>query len=201
MSLSLTLPRPFGERRADGPTDEALLQAWSEGDHPAFNLLFERYRDRLVGYCWRIVRDAEEAEEIATETFCRVLDGAWRPGGSFRAFLFTVAHRQWIDRVRRRARTARFERLWRAAQPPTGTPEQAVGDDERRRAVELALAALPEDHRATVLLYYGQELRSREVAEILGITDQQVRSRLSYARRCLRDVLPPDLALAPPVDG
>jgi len=192
VSHSLPIPRPFAHLRSQGPTDEALIQAWAEGDHPAFNLIFERYRDRVVGYCWRMLRNHEEAEEIATETFCRVLEGAWRPGGSFRAFLFTVAHRLCIDRLRRRERTLRFERLWRAATAPSTSPEQAVSADERQRAVEQAIGSLPEDHRAVVLLYYGQELRSREVAEILGCSDQQVRSRLSYARRRLRDILPAD---------
>jgi RNA polymerase sigma-70 factor (ECF subfamily) len=203
LSHSLPIPRPFGaRRRPDGPSDEDLIAAWRDGDHPAFNLLFERYRDRVVAYAWRMLRNGEEAEEITTEAFCRVLEGAWRPGGSFRAFLFTVAHRLCIDRLRKRERTARFERLWRAAAPPQRTPEQAAADDERQRAVELALAELPPAHRATVLLYYGQELRSREVAEILGCTDQQVRSRLSYARKCLRSVLDDrDLEDGPRIDA
>lgn len=193
MSHSLPIPRPFARPRSDGPTDEALIEAWSNGDHPAFNLIFERYRDRVVGYCWRMLRNPEEAEEIATEAFCRVLEGAWRPGGSFRAFLFTVAHRLCIDRLRRRERTLRFERLWRAATAPSTSPEQLVSADEQQRAVEAALGDLPPDHRAVVLLYYGQELRSREVADILGCSDQQVRSRLSYARKRLREILPDDL--------
>ena len=192
MSHSLSITGPFPRLRSRGPTDEALIAAWQQGDHPAFNLIFERYRDRVVGYCWRMLRNHEEAEEIATEAFCRVLEGAWRPGGSFRAFLFTVAHRLCIDKLRRRARTQRFERLWRAAAAPSTSPEQAVSADERQLAVERAIGELPEEHRAAVLLYYGQELRSREVADILGCTDQQVRSRLSYARKRLREILPAD---------
>lgn len=191
LSHSLPIPRPFAKvHQHRGPSDEELVRAYLQGDHPAFNLLFERYRDRVIGYVWRLVRDQQEAEDIALESFCRVLEGAWKPSGSFRAFLFTVAHRLSIDKLRKRQRILRFERLWRATTQPARSPERAVVLDEAHRTLEEALASLPELHRATVLLYYGQELKSREVAQIMGCSDQQVRSRLSYARKQLRQLLP-----------
>lgn len=197
MSFSYPIPQPFSRPATPaGPGDAALMLAFREGDHAAFNLLFDRYRDRVISYCWRMLRNQEEAEEVALESFCRVVEGAWSPKGSFRAFLFTVAHRLCLDRLRKRQRTLRFARLWRAAGAERSTPEQSVAFDERRTALEAALADLPEAHRATVLLYYGQELRSQDVARIMGCTDQQVRSRLSYARKRLRAELA-DLEGAP----
>jgi len=196
VSFSLPIPRPFTRtqpaRDADGPDDAALMARFRKGDHTAFNRLFDRYRDRVVSYAWRMLRNQEEAEEVALEAFCRVVEGAWSPGGSFRAFLFTVAHRLCIDRLRKRQRTLRFVRLWKAAEGRTVTPEESVSTDQQHRALEEAIASLPEPHRAAVLLYYGQELRSKEVAEILGCSDQQVRSRLSYARKRLRTLLSVD---------
>lgn len=190
MSYSHPITAPF-ERSppTQGPSDTELMLAFRAGEHPAFNLLFDRYRDRIISYCWRMLRNQEEAEEIALETFCRLVEGAWSPGGSFRAFLFTVAHRLCLDRLRKRQRTLRFVRLWKAAGSEPTSPEQSVAFDERRTALESALAELPEAHRATVLLYYGQELRSQDVARIMGCSDQQVRSRLSYARKRLRTEL------------
>ncbi len=192
MSHSLPIPKPFARRLLpDGPADETLMAAWRQGDATAFNRLFDRYRDRVVAYAWRLLRNQEEAEDVTLEAFCRVVEGAWTPGGSFRAFLFTVAHRLCLDRLRKRKRTLRFVRLWTAAAERATTPEDSVVGDERRRALEVAIAELPESHRAALLLYYGQELPSKDVARILGCTDQQVRSRLSYARRRLRkDLLP-----------
>ncbi|MBT3224031.1 MAG: sigma-70 family RNA polymerase sigma factor, partial [Proteobacteria bacterium] len=122
---------------------------------------------------------------------CRVVEGAWRPGGSFKSFLFTVAHRLCLDKLRRRKRGNRFMRMWRSIPTTQVSPEEAAVNDERRWRLEQALSELPEEHRAALLLYYGQELSSREVAAILGWTDQQVRSRLSYARRRLRANLIP----------
>lgn len=193
MSYSLPIPKPFVRRvTAEGPDDAILMARFREGDHTAFNRLFDRYRDRVIGYAWRMLRNHEEAEEVALEAFCRVVEGAWQPGGSFRAFLFTVAHRLCIDRIRKRQRTLRFRRLWKAAEGNSITPEESVSTDQEHAALEQAIASLPEPHRAAVLLYYGQELRSKEVARILDCDDQQVRSRLSYARKRLRTLLAMD---------
>ena len=190
VSYSLPIPKPFARRQSsEGPEDSALMARFRQGDHTAFNRLFDRYRDRVISYSWRMLRNHEEAEEVALEAFCRVVEGAWSPGGSFRAFLFTVAHRLCIDRLRKRQRTTRFVRLWKAAEGRSVTPEESVAADEQHAALESAIAGLPEPHRAAVLLYYGQELRSKEVAEILDCSDQQVRSRLSYARKRLRVLL------------
>ena len=67
--------------------------------------------------------------------------------------------------------------------------DDALADADEARRLTAAMDALGEEHRAVLLLYYSQELPSREVAEILGCSDQQVRSRLSYARRKLREQL------------
>jgi RNA polymerase sigma-70 factor, ECF subfamily len=173
-------------------SDEELVIAFRGGDDSAFAVVFDRYRDRVTGYCWRMLRNGAEAEEVCLESFCRIVEGAWRPGGKFKAFLFTVAHRLCLDKIRKRQRGSRFLSAWKT-RPRQGaySPEDVAVQDERVRRLDEALAELPEDHRACLLLYYGQELSSREVAEALGWTDQQVRSRLSYSRKKLRSVLLP----------
>ncbi len=179
----------MAQREAEGtpgPSDEALFLSYKEGDEAAFDLLFERYRGPMTSYAWRMVRRREEAEEVCLEAFCRVLEGAWRPGGSLRSFLFTVVHRLCIDRLRKRRRLLPLFPWTPRPAASSVAPDQALEADQRTRKVEAALGRLPEKHRAVLLLYYRQELSSREVAEVLGCEDQQVRSRLSYARKLLR---------------
>jgi RNA polymerase sigma-70 factor (ECF subfamily) len=72
------------------------------------------------------------------------------------------------------------------------SPEQAFLHDERRQCLERAIASLSQEHRGTLLLFYTQGLPTPEIARILGRSDQQVRSQLSYARRRLRELLGPD---------
>jgi RNA polymerase sigma-70 factor (ECF subfamily) len=170
-------------------TDEQLIGRFRGGDDRAFEVVFLRYRDRTISYAWRMLRRREEAEEVALEAFTRIVNGAWQPKGSFKSFLFSVVHRLCIDRLRRRSRVARLLPKAFVGMGSDESPETALIEDERRRDVEAALTNLGEDHRAAVLLYYGQEMRSKEVADILGCSDQQVRSKLSYARRRLRVLL------------
>lgn len=185
----MSVPQPSH----DTTSDEALALAWTAGDPAALAVLFERYRDRVTGYAWRMLRRREEAEEVCLEVFCRVAGGAWAPSGSLKAFLFTVAQRLCLDRLRRRGFADRAHLAIAAMTGTADTPEAAAVADDRLARLEIGLAALPEAHRAAVLLFYGQELASKEVADILGCTDQQVRSRLSYARRALRaTMLPPE---------
>lgn len=175
---------------SDPTPDEALIDAFRGGDEEAFSVLYRRHSDRVTSYAWRMMGRREEAEEIAVEAFARVVEGAWRPSGSFKSFLFTVVHRLCLDRLRRRARAFRAEgRIEAEGAPWTPSPEDAAAEDSEKARLDRALAALPEAHRSVLLLYYGQDLTSREVADVLGCDDQQVRSRLSYARRLLREQL------------
>lgn len=167
-------------------TDEALVERFRAGDELAFTALFRRYRDRAASYAFRMTGRAEEADEICLEAFTRVLEGAWRPDGSFRGFLFTVVHRLCVDRLRSRSRAIRAERRMEALPLVTTSVDERLALSEDQARLTEALEGIPEDHRAALLLYYGEELPSKEVAAILECSDQQVRSRLSYARRLLR---------------
>ena len=111
-----------------------------------------------------------------------------KPTGRFRPYLFTVAHRACLEHLRRRRTALRFV-PWLQVAPESSSPEQDLSQLQRDQAINAAVGQLAEEHRAVVLLYYAQELSSKEVASILDCTDQQVRSRLSYARRLLRELL------------
>lgn len=172
-------------------TDEDLAHAWIAGDEHAFRTLFQRWRDPVMGYAWRMLRRREEAEEVCVDAFCRIVEGRWQPSGGFRAYLFTVTHRLCLDRIRRRGRWGKVRLLLGSDQGNVSSPEAAAIHDQRLERLETAIATLPDQHRAAVLLFYHQELPSREVAQILDLTDQQLRSALSYCRRRLRNELHP----------
>ncbi|MCB9687147.1 MAG: sigma-70 family RNA polymerase sigma factor [Alphaproteobacteria bacterium] len=184
----MNAPLPAAER-----SDDQLLRAWSDGEDRAFDELYRRWAGRVTAFCLRMLGRREEAEEICVDAFARVVEGRARPQGSFRSWVFTVAHRACIDRLRRRTRTARVLSLFGRTAATALDPEEGLLRGERERALARAVDALPVDHRAIVLLAVVQELPAREVGEILGLTDQQVRSQLSYARRLLRDLIPEEV--------
>jgi len=182
MRPAVTTPAPT--------SDEDLLRAFSTGDEQAFARFHARHHQRLVAYAWRLLGRREEAEEVCADVFSQLARGRWKEGGSARAWVFTLTHRRCLDRLRRRSRWARVVPWLSSTPDPVHTPEHALARTDRQRHLERALSGLSEDHRAVILLYYGEELSSREVADVLGCSDQQVRSRLAYARRLLRDAMP-----------
>jgi RNA polymerase sigma-70 factor (ECF subfamily) len=141
-----------------------------------------------------MLKSADDAEDVYAETFLRVAraGGQWEDRGSVRAWLFTLARRQCLDVLRHRAVQHRTEHQvvalerWRAT-PPSPEARALLGEEADR--LERALARLPEEHREVLLLRTVHGLEAREVAETLGCTEEQVHSRLSYARKRLREWL------------
>lgn len=172
-------------------SDAPLLERWSAGDERAFDQLYARHAGRLTGYCTRLLGRAEEAEEVVVDTFLRLVEAGPR-AGEVRAWLYTVAHRACLDRLRRRARWERLFGWFGVAGDAPHTPlDHALGVEAERRAAA-AIDALPVDHRSALLLAVVHELPGAEVAAILGLTEQQVRSQVSYARKRLRAALDPE---------
>lgn len=169
-------------------SDQDLLVQFHAGDDRAFEILYERWSSRVLHYAARMLGDRAEAEEVVTDAFITLVRGQVRPTGSLRSYLFTVVHRRCIDRIRRRRTHDNVRHL--LVEAPK-TPDLDATIDSRRQVerMEAAMSSLPDEHRSVLMLYYGQGLRSGEVASVLELTDQQVRSKLSYARRALKAAL------------
>jgi len=181
---------------SDGaPSDEDLMLAWQRGQVAAFDELVLRYHARLFGFVLRLSHSREQAEDAYSETLLRVFRAGhrWEPRQSFRSWLFAIGRNCAADARRVRGRWLRLLTGARG-EPVAGSPrsvEAPLLAAERAAAVDDALAVLPEEHREVVLLRYRYDFDHAEVAAATGLTERQVRDRLSYARRRLRDLLEP----------
>lgn len=175
-------------------TDAELLRAFRSGDAPAFDELVRRHGVAIKAYALRMLRNREQAEEVYEDTFLKVATsrGAWEQRGTVRGWLYTIAHRLCLDRLRRQkvarlARTSVIE-LDRARQLRPNPEAQALLG-ERARQLEDALSQLSEEHRQVLLLRCVHGLSAREAAQALDLAESQIHSQLSYARRLLRQQL------------
>jgi RNA polymerase sigma factor (sigma-70 family) len=179
------------------PSDEQLLIDFTSGPsarEAAFQELVRRHGAGVKGFAYRLLHSRDEAEEVYAETFLRVAQSAarWEPRGTVRAWIFTIARRLSYDVLRHRTVVRRGEssvvelERWRGAVP---SPEARAQLGQVADRLERALAQLPEEHREVVLLRTVHGLDARETAQAMGVTEDQVNSRLSYARRRLRDIL------------
>ncbi len=175
--------------RPDAQSDAQLLGRAYGGDAAAGRLLVEQHLDRLVGFAYRLLGDAAEAEDVAQEAFLRLWRQAprWRCEAPLIHWLNKVSYNLCMDRLRRRRPLA----LEDVPEPsdPAGDPAGAAYRAEIGRLVEAAVSALPERQKAAILLTHGQGLGNMEVAEIMGISVEAVESLLGRGRRALRAAL------------
>lgn len=181
------------------PAVEALVVRARSGDLTAFNTLVLRFQDGVYGLTLRMLGDPDSAEDATQDAFIR----AWQRfetyrGGSFRAWLFTIAANRARDELRRRGRRptssldeARDDPDRADIDPVDGGPtaHEVLEQAELRNALEAALRTLPDDWREIVVLADVQGLDYTEVAAVTGIPVGTVKSRLSRARGRLREVI------------
>jgi len=175
-------------------TDELLMEAHREGDQSAFPALVHRYQSLLFGYLMRMVHNREMAEDCFQETFLRVHEKAhsYRPGAQFKAWLFTIATRITIDRIRKNNRRPALQLLETDAPDPAAAsaPDEATAQSELRQTVQSAVESLPPKQRAALVLSYYQGHTYAETAEIMGCSLGTVKTHTSRALKKLATLLP-----------
>jgi RNA polymerase sigma-70 factor (ECF subfamily) len=154
---------------APADADDGCLVRAAQRAPAAFEPLYLRYRDRVFAYCYYHLGDRAEAEDAASAVFVKALGhlrGFHDRHGSFRAWLFRIAHNEVADRHKRRDRRpeAPLASARAAADPGRSPEDQAVLADDRRRLLVL-LAALPARERA-VLELRAAGLETAEIARV-----------------------------------
>ncbi len=187
--------------------DAALVLAFQRGDGAAFRALFDKYARAMVAFCHRFVRDAARAEELAQDVFLKVHRSApgWRPGASFRSWLYRIATNHCLNELRRgeyAARRAQDRRRDAPVDPdalPAGaaTPEEAAQAAALSRAVEALLESLPDAQRAAFVLCRFEGLSYQEIARALDTSVSAVKSLVHRATVRAAEALAP-LATLPP---
>ncbi len=166
-------------------TDERELVAQAQHDPHAFGLLYDRYVDRIYAFAYRQAGDEALAADITSATFEQALrhlrDYRWQ-GSSFGAWLYRIARNELLQHYRRE-RFLRPLTCWHAGD---AVVERVVETAEQRDELHCALARLSRPDREVLALRFFEELSSREVAVVLGISTAQVYLRVHRALRRLR---------------
>ncbi len=162
--------------------DEDLLEATRQGDLRAFDQLYTRYERRLFGYIRRMIGDRDQAEDLLQDVLLTVIrDRSYDPSkGRFSAWLFTVARNRCLQQ---RRRTEVRERAGGLPSEPVADPEQRVA---RTQQVRSAMAGLTDAQQQLLLLKQVGELTYRELADIHGVAEGTIKSRLHAATQAFR---------------
>lgn len=169
-----------------------LVQQLKGGDKSAFDALYEKYKNTLLRMAYLVSGSMADAEDIAQETFvkCYVhIGGLKRPEG-FRPWLFQILYRTAYSHGKKRRREIPSEDISvQADVADRNTPLDRIIESEAERAVKDAVRSLGFKHRAVVVMYYYNELSTKEIAGILECTEGTVKSRLFMARKKLKGML------------
>ena len=185
-------------------TDEELVQAVLDGDQDAFGDLVERFQGRLVNYLYRLLRNTDEAHDVAQEVFLKVYQALDRfdPRYRFSTWLFRVGQNAAIDLIRkRRLKLVSLHRQdagdegrdWELPSPERG-PYREIRNVERGAAIQHAIAGLPDEYRELISLRHFAELSYDEIARLKEMPLGTVKNKLFRGRQMLKEQLADYLA-------
>jgi RNA polymerase sigma factor (sigma-70 family) len=185
--------------------ESALIAAAQGGDREAFNQLVVHYQSLAYNVAYRVLGDADAAADATQDAFLSAYRAISRfRGGSFRSWVMRIVTNACYDQLRvkkRRPTTSIDDREepdreeWNV--DPGERPEAFVARQELSQAIQRALEILPNEQRTTIILADIQGMSYDEIAETMSTSLGTVKSRLSRARRKMRDYLIENVELLP----
>lgn len=187
-------------------TDQQVVEFARSGREAAFRELVRRYQRPVFSLIYRMVRDRELAEDLAQETFIKVLNAIerYRPEFKFSSWIFKIANNATIDHLRRKE----LDTLSLEGGPDATTPDRIeatalkIGDTtenpleelearELGSAIERAVATLRPEYKACIILRHVEGRPYEEIAEILDLPLGTIKTYIHRARAELRELLEP----------
>jgi RNA polymerase sigma-70 factor (ECF subfamily) len=164
--------------------DAELMLRVGQGEHAAYEVLYERHAQRLGGFFFRMLSyDTAKAEDMVQELFIRVWThrASYRTAQPFTTWLYAMAYNLCKNDYRHQEVRQSYVAECSLREEPIATTDEALERNELRQLLRQAVQALPEAQRDAFLLHYDEELTVPEVARIVGCPEGTVKSRLATA--------------------
>jgi RNA polymerase sigma-70 factor (ECF subfamily) len=175
----------------DGASDEALVRCVARQDERAMRIIFARHQRRTFLFLIRIVKDETLAEDVVSEVFLDV----WRRAETFKGqssvstWLLAIARHKALTALSRRSEVGLDDKMAATLVDPDADPERALHEKDRSKMLGQCLAQLSPEHGQIISLVYYREKSIREVAEIVGVPEPTVKTRMFYARRRIAELM------------
>jgi len=172
-------------------SDEVLIGRIAAGDRLAMQVLYARHHVRVYRFVLRLVRNESMAEDLISEVFLDV----WRQAGKFEGraavstWLLAIARFKALSELRRKPEEELSEETAEALEDTADTPDVALEKKDKSELLRKCLTELSPEHREIIDLVYYHEKSVEEVAEIVGIPEATVKTRMFYARKKLAELL------------
>ncbi len=186
-------------------TDEMLMVRYQRGDRDAFAEIVHRYKGPIYNFVYRQVKNPQTAEDVTQDAFLRVVQnaGEFKHEARFSTWLYTIARNLCVDHLRK----AKHRRHPSLDQPSgkdserrslgestadshhSASVERTASGNQVRDRIVAAVGALPDDQREVFLLREVGNLPFKEIAEVVGVGENTVKSRMRYALERLKQAL------------
>lgn len=182
--------------------DQAYIDLVIKGDTNAFAVLVDRYKDMVFTLSLKMVKNREEAEEIAQDSFIKAFRSLnkFKGDSKFSTWLFKVTYNSCLDRLKKLKRVnplVAIDEYTEKEVVELSDIFDSIEDSERKQMIQVCLDRLPHEDRFLLTLYYFEEQSLKEMAKIMGINDNHVKIKLHRSRKklagILRDQLTPEI--------
>lgn len=175
-------------------TDQYLIERTLAGETSAFGELVDRYQNFAFTIALRIVKHREEAEEVAQDSFIKAFDSlsGFRGDAKFSSWLYRIVYHKSLDRIKKNKRERSFQLIEEITSDDLDGIENGLDfmlEEERKQVINKCIAELPGQDAAVVELYYFEELPVKEIAEITGLTEDNIKIKLYRSRKKLFNLL------------
>jgi len=189
--------------RAQDPPDETLMLRYQQGDRAAFATLVRRHQAALYNFALRQVRVPQQAEDVIQETFVRVVQNAadFKHEARFTTWVYTITRNLCIDHLRKKAlrkhpsldetrgEEGEGPTLGEQTADPRASVDREATGTELKERIARAVDTLPAEQREVFLMREIANLPFKEIAEITGVPENTVKSRMRYALERLQEAL------------
>lgn len=170
----------------------ALIAQARAGDQSAFGELVARYQVAVYNLCYRMLGQSEEAEDAAQEVFLRIYRQlrSYDPAHRFSTWVLAIASHYCIDQLRKRRLTiVPIDSIvgWARSRQPQ--PDDLALDGEQRDQIQACLHKLPEKYRLALVLRYWYDLSYSEMAQVMELPENTVKTRLHRARQMMAHLI------------
>jgi RNA polymerase sigma-70 factor (ECF subfamily) len=173
--------------------EDDLIRAAQHGDRPACAALVDLYWDRVFRFLYHLTRNRHVSEDVTQETFLKALSRlqTFQAGTNFRAWLFRIGSNTLLNQ--RRSLSSQSQPVPEELPDPEDGPEERALERESLQVLARAVGQLSEEHRAAFLLRVEEDLSFRQIADVLGLSEETARWRVFKARQKLVQILAPQL--------
>ncbi|ULC58943.1 RNA polymerase sigma factor [Flaviramulus sp. BrNp1-15] len=174
--------------------DQYFINQVIEGDTNAFSVLVNRYKDLVFTLTLRILKNREEAEEVAQDTFIKVYKSLskFKGDSKFSTWIYKIAYNTSLDRIKKNKKHINDVAINEFTEHEIKTIDNALDkleQTEQEQAIQDCIALLPGEDSFLLTLYYFEELSLDEISETVGLKPNNVKVKLFRSRKKLATIL------------